>query len=117
MDYEQRKKFTKITAEFTGALIFWAKQNDFDVNKVIGAAGDSLKLAAEVANFDEYVFTSTQIIRSMTPDEFSEWIYDILYENSCKETYDIPSPLGGYIAQGAFDAGDIRDALEEEVDL
>lgn len=116
MDYEQKKKFTKITAEFTGALIYFAKQNDFDVNKIIEAAGNSLKIAAEVANFDGYVFTTTQIIRSMTASEFSEWIYDILYENSGKETYDIPSPLGGYIAQGAFDAGDIRDALEEELE-
>ncbi len=117
MDYEQRKKFTKIVAEFTGALIFFAKQNDLDVNETIGAAGNCLKISSEMATFDEYAFTTTQIIRSMTASEFSEWIYDILYENSGKETYDIPSPLGGYIAQGAFDAGDIWEALEEEVDL
>jgi hypothetical protein len=117
MNYEQRKKFTKILAEFTGGLIFWAKQNDLDVNKIIETASTCLRISAEVANFDEYKFTTTQIIRSMTASEFSDWIYNILYENSGKETYDIPSPLGGYIAQGAFDNGDIWEALEEEVDL
>lgn len=117
MNYEQRKKFTKICAEFTGGLIFFAKQNDLDVNKIIEVAGNCFKISAQVANYDEYRFTTTQIIRSMTASEFSEWIYNILYENSGKETYDIPSPLGGYIAQGAFDEGDIRDALEKEVDL
>jgi hypothetical protein len=53
----------------------------------------------------------------MTNDEIAEWIHDILYENSGKATYDIPSPLGGYMAQGVIDTDDINEVLEEGADL
>ena len=37
--------------------------------------------------------------------------------NSGKATYDIPSPLGGYMAQGVIDTDDINNVLEEGADL
>lgn len=122
MDQNQMNKyqmdyFTKLLAGLSGALIYYAKSNDLDVNKILYMAGDGLTRAAAIGDFKEFKVQNDHVIKSMTTEEIAEWIHDILYENSGKATYDIPSPLGGYMAQGVIDTDDIYEVLKEGADL
>jgi hypothetical protein len=109
-------KFSKLIAEITGGIVYFAQSNRLDEKSLLERASGWLMLASKV-NYSEFEFSNGNILKSMTNDEIAEWIHDILYENSGKATYDIPSPLGGYMAQGVIDTDDINEVLEEGADL
>lgn len=106
-----------LLAGFGGALIYYAKSNDLDVNEILNMAADGFAKTAALRDFSKFKVENIDVIRSMSTEEIAEWILDILYENSGKATYDIPSPLGGYMAQGMIDTDDINNALKEGADL
>lgn len=116
MNKYQMDKFSKLVAEITGGIAYFAQSNGLDKNQLLEMAGGGLCLVSK-GDFSTFEFNNGNIIKSMTNDEIAEWIHDILYENSGKATYDIPSPLGGYMAQGVIDTDDINEVLEESADL
>lgn len=109
-------KYSKLVSEITGGIIYFAQSNGLDCNQVMEMAGTGLMLLSK-SDYSEFEFSNGNIIKSMTNDEIAEWIHDILYENSGKATYDIPSPLGGYMAQGVIDTDDINNVLKARADL
>ena len=117
MNKYQKNYFTGLLAGLTGALVHYAKSNDLDVNLILHMAADGLDRAAATWDFSEFEVENVHVIKSMTTEEIAEWINDILYENSGKATYDIPSPLGGYMAQGVIDTDDIKKVLKDRPDL
>lgn len=116
MNKYQMDKFSKLIAEITGGIVYFAQSNRLDEKQLLEMAGGGLFLVSE-GDFSTFEFNNGNIIKSMTNDEIAEWIHDILYENSGKATYDIPSPLGGYMAQGVIDTDEINEVLEEGADL
>lgn len=116
MNKYQMDKFSKLIAEITGGIVYFAQSNGLDENQLLEMAGGGLTLMSK-ADYSEFEFSNGNILKSMTNDEIAEWIHDILFENSGKATYDIPSPLGGYMAQGVIDTDDINEVLEEGADL
>lgn len=109
-------KYSKLVAEIVGGIVYFAQSNGLDEKLILEMASDGILLLSQ-NDFSEFEFKNGNIIKSMTNDEIAEWIHDILYENSGKATYDIPSPLGGYMAQGVIDTDDINEVLEEGADL
>ncbi len=116
MNKYQMNKYSKLIAEITGGIVYFAQSNGLDEELLLEMAGSGLTLMSK-GDFSEFEFSNGNILKSMTNDEIAEWIHDILYENSGKATYDIPSPLGGYMAQGVIDTDDINEVLEEGADL
>lgn len=116
MNKYQMDKFSKLIAEITGGIVYFAQSNGLDENQLLEMAGSGLMLMSK-ADYSGFEFSNGNILKSMTNDEIAEWIHDILFENSGKATYDIPSPLGGYMAQGVIDTDDINEVLEEGADL
>lgn len=116
MNKYQMDKYSKLMAEITGGIIYFAKSNRLDEKQLLEMAGGGLFLISR-SDLSTFEFNNGNILKSMTNDEIAEWIHDILYENSGKAAYDIPSPLGGYMAQGVIDTDDINNALEEGADL
>ena len=117
MNEYQNNYFCGLLAGFSGALIYYAKSNDLDVNEILIRAADGFVKTAALGDFSEFKVENIHVIRSMSTEEIAEWINDILYENSSKATYDIPSPLGGYMAQGMIDTDDINEVLKDRADL
>ena len=117
MNEYQIDYFCGLLAGFSGALIYYAKSNDLDVNEILIMAADGFAKTAALGDFSEFKVENIHVIRSMSTEEIAEWINDILYENSSKATYDIPSPLGGYMAQGMIDTDDINEVLKDRADL
>lgn len=117
MNEYQLEYFSGLVADLSGALIYYAKSNDLDVNLILQMAADGLNKLAAIGNFSEFEVENVHVIKSMNTEEIAEWINDILYENSGKATYDIPSPLGGYMAQGVIDTDDIKKVLKDRPDL
>ncbi len=116
MNKYQMDKFSKLMAEITGGIVYFAKSNRLDEKQLLEMAGSGFFIMSK-GDFSTFEFNNGNIIKSMTNDEIAEWVNDILYENSGKATYDIPSPLGGYMAQGVIDTDDINDVLEQRADL
>lgn len=116
MNKYQMDKFSKLVAEITGGIVYFAQSNRLDEKQMLEMAGSGMMLISK-GDFSTFEFNNGNIIKAMTNDEIAEWIHDILYENSGKATYDIPSPLGGYMAQGVIDTDDINNVLEEGADL
>ena len=114
MNEYQLNKYSKLVAEITGGIVYFAQSNGLDEKQMFEMAGGGLMSKAD---YSEFEFSNGNILKSMTNDELAEWIHDILFENSGKATYDIPSPLGGYMAQGVIDTDDINEVLEEGADL
>jgi hypothetical protein len=117
MNKYQLEYFSGLVAGLSGALIYYAKSNDLDVNLILQMAADGLDKMAEFGMFSNFKVENVHVIKSMTTEEIAEWVNDILYENSGKATYDIPSPLGGYMAQGVIDTDDIKKVLKDRPDL
>jgi hypothetical protein len=109
-------KYSKLVAEITGGIVYFAQSNGLDEKQMLEMAGSGLMLMSK-ADYSEFEFSNGNILKSMTNDELAEWIHDILFENSGTATYDIPSPLGGYMAQEVIDTDDINNVLEEGADL
>jgi hypothetical protein len=84
-------KFSKLIAEITGGIVYFAQSNRLDEKFLLEMASGWLMLASKI-NYSEFEFSNGNILKSMTNDEIAEWIHAILYENSGKATYDIPSP-------------------------
>lgn len=116
MNNYQKDKFSKLMAEITGGIVYFAQSNRLDEAQMLEMAALGFSLMTK-GDFSEFEFNNGNILKSMTNDEIAEWIHDILYENSGKATYDIPSPLGGYMAQGVIDTDDINEVLENTADL
>lgn len=116
MNKYQMDKFSKLMAEMTGGIVYFAKSNGLDETQMLEMASVGFSILTK-GDFSTFEFNNGNILKSMTNDEIAEWIHDILYENSGKATYDIPSPLGGYMAQGVIDTDDINEVLEEGADL
>lgn len=116
MDQNQMNKYSKLIAEIIGGIVYFAKSNRLDEKQLLEMAGGGLFLISR-SDLSTFEFNNGNILKSMTNDEIAEWVNDILYENSGKATYDIPSPLGGYMAQGVIDTDDINDVLEQRADL
>lgn len=118
---EDIKQFTEeiadLGASITDAIIAYAILHHHKPELLLKTISKGMADISTMGNFDEYVPKMSGIIHSLNREELAEFIADVINENKGSHEINIPSPLGGYMAQNINCIEDIEDALNELIDL
>ena len=118
---EDIKQFTEeianLGARISDAIIAYAMLHHHKPELLLETIGRGMMISSTRGVFDEYVPKMSGIIHSLNREELAEFIADVINENKGSHEINIPSPLGGYMAQNICCIENIEDALNESIDL
>lgn len=118
---EDIKQFSKeiadLGARISDAIIAYALLHHHKPELLLKTIGKGMVISSTMGDFDEYVPKMSGIIHSLNREELAEFIADVINENKESHEINIPSPLGGYMAQNICRIENIEDALNTAIDL
>lgn len=111
------EEITDLGASITDAIIAYALLHHHKPELLLSMIGKGMVITSTMDGFDEYVPKMSGIIHSLNREELAQFIADVINENKGSHEINIPSPLGGYMAQNINCIEDIEDSLNALIDL